>query len=212
MSQAGEESGNALVEVLDGTVDPSGHLTDTWASKYSYYPASKTFGANDGNTDTEPYGEGIYVGYRYFDSFYKTINPAHPASVVSYPFGYGLSYTHFAITVQLGARQRAAPSRSRPRSPTPARAAARRSCRSTSPPRRPVSTSRTRSSPATGRPTCSAPGKSQTLTLSYDTTQMSSYDTAKSEYVMDAGAYLVRVGDSSRSTHVAAGSRCRPAW
>src|SRR6478609_3418966 len=100
MSQPGQEAGNALVEVLDGTVDPSGHLTDTWAAKYSYYPASATFGANDGNTTTEPYSEGIYVGYRYFDSFYKTIDRADPASVVDYPFGYGLTYTTFAIKTQ----------------------------------------------------------------------------------------------------------------
>ena len=93
MSQAGQESGNALVEVLNGTVDPSGHLTDTWASQYSYYPASATFANNDGNTATENYSEGVYVGYRYFDSFYKTIDAADPASVVNYPFGFGLSYT-----------------------------------------------------------------------------------------------------------------------
>src|SRR3954453_23844929 len=74
MSQAGQESGNALVDVLNGTADPPGplappgRLTDTWAPKYPYSPASSTFGANDGNTDPEPYHEGIYVGYRYFDS------------------------------------------------------------------------------------------------------------------------------------------------
>src|SRR4051812_21102121 len=100
MSQAGQESGNALVEVLNGTVDPSGRLTDTWASEYSYYPASATFGANDGNVDTETYREGIYVGYRYFDSFYRSIDPAAPASVVNYPFGYGLSYTDFRTRVR----------------------------------------------------------------------------------------------------------------
>ena len=95
MSQAGEESGNALVEVLNGTVDPSGRLTDTWASKYSYYPASATFAPTTATRDTEQYSEGIYVGYRYFDSFYKAIKPASPGSVVNYPFGYGLSYTTF---------------------------------------------------------------------------------------------------------------------
>jgi beta-glucosidase len=203
MSQPGEEAGNALVQVLNGTVDPSGHLTDTWASKYSYYPASATFGANDGNTTTEPYNEGIYVGYRYFDSFYKAIDPVHPASVVDYPFGYGLSYTSFKLnvqTVQADAKTVAV--------------------------RVKVTNSGTRSgeevaqvyfsAPQTGidkpyqelaaygKTDELAPGQSQTLTLSYDTTQMSSYDTARSAYVMDAGSYLVRVGDSSRNTHVAA--------
>ena len=52
------------------------------------------------------------------------------------------------------------------------------------------------------------PGQSQTLTLSYDTTQMASYDTAKSAYVLDAGNYYVRVGDCSA---IIVGSKPRPA-
>ena len=44
--------------------------------------------------------EGVYVGYRYFDSFYTSIKPRDPASVVNYPFGYGMSYTKFAIDTQ----------------------------------------------------------------------------------------------------------------
>src|SRR4051812_17572914 len=92
MSQAGEESGNALVDVLNGTVDPSGRLTDTWAAAYADYPASATFAGNDGDTATEQYREGVYVGYRYFDSF-------HGGAGVNYPFGYGLSYTPFRIGV-----------------------------------------------------------------------------------------------------------------
>lgn len=96
MSQLGEEGGNALAEVLDGDVSPSGKLVDTWASKYSLYPAATTFGANDGNSLSEQYAEGIYVGYRYFDSFAKTLG----ADAVNYPFGYGLSYTDFSIDTQ----------------------------------------------------------------------------------------------------------------
>ena len=203
MSQAGEESGNALAEVLDGKVDPSGHLTDTWASKYSYYPAAKTFGANDGNTDAESYSEGIYVGYRYFDSFYKTINPAHPNSVISYPFGYGLSYTHFSIAVQAVHANA---------SKVTVQATVTNSGKSSgqevvqvyfSAPKTGVDKPYQELA-AYGKTDLLAPGKSQTLTLSYDTTQMSSYDTKKSEYVMSSGAYLLRVGDSSRNTHVAA--------
>ena len=203
MSQAGEESGNALAEVLNGKVDPSGHLTDTWASKYSYYPASTTFGGNDNNTATEAYGEGVYVGYRYFDSFYKKINPAHPKSVVSYPFGYGLSYTTFSIKVQaVHANAKTVTVQAKVTN------TGKRSGKEVvqvyfSAPKTGVDKPYQELA-AYGKTDVLAPGASQTLTLSYDTTQMSSYNPAKSEYIMDAGAYLVRVGDSSRNTHVAA--------
>jgi beta-glucosidase len=86
MSQAGQEGGDALLDVLTGKVTPSGKLTDTWAAEYADYPASATFAYNDNNVDVEKYTEGIYVGYRYFDSFGKT---------PIYPFGFGLSYTTF---------------------------------------------------------------------------------------------------------------------
>ena len=60
MSQAGQESGHALVDVLTGDVAPSGKLTDTWASSYTYYPASQTFASNDGDSLHEAYTEGLY--------------------------------------------------------------------------------------------------------------------------------------------------------
>ncbi|WP_426504660.1 glycoside hydrolase family 3 N-terminal domain-containing protein [Dactylosporangium sp. McL0621] len=203
MSQAGQEAGNALVDVLNGTVDPSGRLTDTWASKYSYYPASATFANNDGDATSEQYSEGIYVGYRYFDSFFRSLNPADPASVVNYPFGFGLSYTSFRIE------------------PRKVEADA-----GTTKVKVTVTNTGNRSgrqvvqvyfsAPQTGldkpyqelagyaKTDELPPGASQDLTIAYDTTQMSSYDEARAAYVMDAGDYVVRVGSSSRDTHVAA--------
>ena len=88
MGQAGQEGGDALYMVITGKVNPSGKLTDTWAADYNDYPASATFAGNDGDSLTERYTEGIYVGYRYFDSFGKK-------SI--YEFGYGLSYTTFDV-------------------------------------------------------------------------------------------------------------------
>lgn len=203
MSQAGQEGGNALAEVLDGDVSPSGKLTDTWASQYSYYPASATFGANDGNTTTEQYSEGVYVGYRYFDSFYKTINPASPASVVAYPFGYGLSYTKFDIDVQgVNADLNTVSIKARVTN------TGKYSGKSV------VETYF--SAPAGGedkpyqelagygKTDLLQPGASQTVTISFPTTEMASYYDSKSAYILSAGNYLIRVGDSSRSTHVAA--------
>lgn len=69
MGQAGQEGGNALLDVLTGAVTPSGKLADTWAENYSDYPASDTFANADKNIKKEVYNEGIYVGYRYFDTF-----------------------------------------------------------------------------------------------------------------------------------------------
>lgn len=91
ISQPGMETGNAVASVLSGEVTPSGKLTDTWAYKYEDYPNSRTFSHNNDNVQTEKYEEGIYVGYRYFDTFQVPVR---------YPFGYGLSYTDFSITVK----------------------------------------------------------------------------------------------------------------
>ncbi|MER6702798.1 beta-glucosidase [Streptomyces fumanus] len=203
MSQAGQESGNALVDVLNGTVTPSGKLTDTWASSYSAYPASATFADNDGNSTTEEYSEGIYVGYRYFDSFYRRLAP-DPASVVNYPFGYGGSYTGFDIRV----RQVTADARQ-----------VRVTAEVTNTGRRYSGSQVVQvyvSAPQTGRHKAYqqlagyaktddlAPGASQTVTIGFDTTSLASYDESRAAYVLDAGDYVVRVGDSSRNTHVAA--------
>lgn len=89
--QPGMEGGNALGDILTGKVTPCGKLTDTWAKDYNDFPNAKTFSHMNGNIDKEYYEEGLYVGYRYFDSF--EVEPA-------YSFGYGLSYTDFDIVTE----------------------------------------------------------------------------------------------------------------
>lgn len=88
MMQAGQEGGNAFADVISGDVTPSGKLTDSWAMAYGDYPNASTFSHSNGDTDTEKYEEGIYVGYRYFDTFDVPVR---------YSFGYGLSYTDFEL-------------------------------------------------------------------------------------------------------------------
>ncbi len=88
MSQLGCEGGNGFADVLSGKVTPAGKLTGTWAFKYEDYPNSATFSHNNNDVNKEYYNEGIYVGYRYFDSF---------GLPVRYGFGYGLTYTDFEI-------------------------------------------------------------------------------------------------------------------
>jgi len=86
--QGGIEGGLAMADVLCGDVCPSGHLTDTFAVDFAAYPSSDTFNVSP---DYVEYNEDVFVGYRYFE----TISGA--AQKVCYPFGYGLSYTTFAI-------------------------------------------------------------------------------------------------------------------
>lgn len=116
--QPGQEVGNCVADVLTGKVNPSGHLPMTFAVKYGDSPSDANFpydyefkmpsfamgsGMNfeskkeeekpkapERNVDFTDYEEGIYVGYRYFDTFGKE---------VSYPFGHGLSYTTFSFEV-----------------------------------------------------------------------------------------------------------------
>ena len=86
--QPGMEGGHALADIVTGAVTPCGKLTDTWAKDYFAFPCAGTFSHMNGNVEKEYYQEGIYVGYRYFDSFEKE---------VEFPFGFGLSYTEFEI-------------------------------------------------------------------------------------------------------------------
>ncbi|GJG67939.1 glycosyl hydrolase [Prevotella lacticifex] len=101
--EPGEEGGNSVADVLTGKVCPSGHLTATWPVSIGDDPSTANFpqqpdyygltdkfargalkGVNYSNHD-----EDIFVGYRYYDTFHKT---------VAYPFGFGLSYTTFAFS------------------------------------------------------------------------------------------------------------------
>ncbi len=99
--QAGQEGGNSVVDVLSGKQSPSGKFTMTWPVKFTDAYSSKNFPIDEDpridmlnqgkkgnvrNVDYTEYEEDVYVGYRYFDSFDVP---------VSYPFGYGLSYTTF---------------------------------------------------------------------------------------------------------------------
>jgi beta-glucosidase len=98
--QPGLEGGNAIVDVLSGKVNPSGKLVSTFPMGYSDVPSAKNFPGKEfpekaiaGNFGRKIipaeviYEEGIYVGYRYFNTF--NVKP-------SYEFGYGLSYTTFS--------------------------------------------------------------------------------------------------------------------
>lgn len=84
MGLPGQAGGEAAAALLTGTANPGGKLTETWPLSYDQVPSRDTFGQK-----VTRYKEGLYVGYRYYDT----------AGVpVRFPFGYGLSYTRFAYS------------------------------------------------------------------------------------------------------------------
>lgn len=195
MGQAGNTGGDALADVLSGRVTPCGHLTATWAGRYEDYPSADTFGHRNGDLNDEYYTEGIFVGYRWFDSFGKT-----PA----YPFGYGKSYTSFEtvcgeIRIEEGMVKL---------------------------PVRVTNTGKTYAGREVAQVYVSAPagklekpyqelvayaktetlnpGESCELTLSFSIGRMASYDEARSAWILEPGDYVIRLGEHSRSTRVAA--------
>ncbi len=86
--QGGEEGGNALADVLSGKCNFSGKLATSWAYGFEDTPSNDTYSYLGQDKYNQEYNEGIYVGYRYFDTF--GVKPR-------YAFGYGLSYTAFEM-------------------------------------------------------------------------------------------------------------------
>ncbi len=194
MTQLGNIGGDALADVLCGKVNPSGKLTDTWARQYEDYPSSAGFSHNDGNIDDEYYTEGIYVGYRYFDSFFR-----EPL----YPFGYGRSYTDYRITTDSVKVADGQIKISATVKNTGACAGKEVVQVYVSAPdgqiRRPW-----QELAAFGKTGLLVPRESETLELSFPVTALAAYDEACAAWTLEAGEYVLRLGNSSRNTVPAA--------
>lgn len=195
MSQAGNIGGSALADILTGKVTPSGHLTTTWAENYPDYPSADTFSHRNGNVDDEYYKEGIYVGYRYFDTF--NVSPA-------YPFGYGLSYTDFAIETEKVEADAGKVAVTVKVTNTGSVYSGKEVVqvyysapdgKLEKPYQELAAYAKTKEL---------APGESEVLTITYPTAVMASYDTERASYILEAGTYYVRVGNHSRNTKVEA--------
>ena len=188
--QLGSEGGHAVADILDGTVSPSGKLSDTWAKHYDDIPFAREYSYLNGNLEKEYYKEGIYVGYRYFDSF---------GVAPTYPFGFGLSYTDFTISfdslatkgTQITVTAQVTNTGKCPgkevvqlyaSAPDGALCKEYQSL---------ASFSKTRDL---------APGESQTLELAFDMSQLASYRESDNCYALEKGDYILRLGNSSRST------------
>jgi beta-glucosidase len=193
--QMGNIGGNIVSDVLTGKSIPSGKLTDTWAENYSDYPSSATFSHNNGNIDDEYYTEGIYVGYRYFDTF--GIKPA-------YSFGYGKGYTDFAYEVDDVIADEKKVYVSVTVTNTGSKYAGREVIQVyvTSPEGaidKPFKELR-----GFAKTSLLGPSQKETVTITFDTASMASYDITRASYVLEKGNYIIRVGNSCDNTIPAA--------
>ena len=189
LSQLGGETGDILADVILGRSAPSGKLTTTWFA-WEDHPAVGDFGDRD---DTH-YTEGVYVGYRYFDSAGK-----QPL----FPFGFGLGYTRF----ELGAAEVTAEG-GRIRAAVPVRNAGGRGGKEVvqlyvSPPRGKLDKPY-QALAAFGKTEKLEPGGEQTVTLSFDLRDLAYYDTQRASWILEPGDYILRIGASSRETKAAA--------
>ena len=182
----GEEGGNALADIIRGKVCPSGKLVDTWAYRYEDYPSSEEFSFY-GDPKQQYYKEGIYVGYRYFDTF--GVKPR-------YPFGFGLSYTTFSIeakNVYLSGNHIALDVVVTNTGKVAGKEVVQVYV---SVPFVDVGTEFKRLV-AFAKTKELAPGESEILTLKFEISQLSIYREEVSSYVLPKGNYIVRVGNSS---------------
>ncbi len=189
LSQLGVDTGNVLADILLGRQNPSGKLATTWSAWEDYSPIGSF-----GNHNDTHYNEGVYVGYRYFDSVGKK---------ALYPFGYGLSYTTFdskVCSVEL--------------------------CGTTVFVKTSVTNTGSRCGKEVVQVYLSAPsgkldkpwqelaafvktvsiepGESVKAEADFDMKDMASYDESRSAYILEAGNYIVRVGNSSSNAAIAA--------
>ena len=188
--QPGQEGGNSVADVFSGKVTPSGKLTMTFPMKYEETPSAKNWiGTPAENPTNVTYEEGIYVGYRYFNTF--NLKP-------SYEFGYGLSYTNFdysdiklsgktfdnkltaTVTIKNTGKTAgkevvqlylSAPSKNTDKPSSELKAFAKTKVLQ--------------------------PGESQTITLTLNPKDLASFVTPKNAWIAEAGSYKVFIGTSS---------------
>lgn len=191
LCQLGTEGGHAFADVVSGAVTPSGKLSDTWAKRYSDIPFANEYSYLNGDLMEEYYKEGIYVGYRYFDSF--DVEPA-------YPFGFGLSYTDFSIhSAGVTVDGRIVTVKADVANVGSAFAGKEVAQLYVSAPSGKLH-KEYQSLAAFGKTEILTPGTRQTLELSFDLGSIASYREKDAAYVLEAGDYILRLGNSSRNT------------
>lgn len=189
LSQLGTETGNILADILLGKVNPSGKLTTTWSAWEDYAKIGEF-----GDADDTRYKEGVFVGYRYFDSVGKK---------ALYPFGFGLSFTSFTSKVEKVSLSGSKMTAGVTVTNTGRRAGKEVIQAYVSAPDGKIAKPY-QSLAGFGKTRELAPGESETLTLSFDLRDQTSYDEARSAYVLEKGDYILRIGSSSAAAVPAA--------
>ena len=192
--QPGSQGGLAVADVLSGEVNPSGKLTDTWARDYEDIPFANDYSHRNGDLKQEYYREGIFVGYRYFDSF--QVEPA-------YPFGFGLSYTTFDMAcakVELAGSKVCL----RATVTNTGSVAGKEVAQLYASAPAGEMTKEYQSLAAFEKTALLAPDESQTLTLEFDLAAIASFRERDNCFVLERGDYVLRLGNSSRNTAPAA--------
>ena len=209
--QPGQEGGHAMADVLSGAVPPSGKLTTTFPMAYANVPFSTNFPGKElpttagagqslmGRPSENTYEEGIYVGYRYYNTF--AVRPA-------YEFGYGLSYTTFAysnlklstptfdgrLTATVTVTDRGAMAGKEAVQLYLSAPVAKLD--------KPESELK-----AFAKTSLLRPGQAQTLSFTLTARDLASYDAAASAWVAEAGTYTVKLAASSRNVRQSANFR-----
>ncbi len=188
VSLGGEMFGYAVADILSGKVTPNGKLTTSWAYKYEDYQGKEGI-----TTKEVPYKEGIFVGYRYFDTF---------GVAPRYPFGYGLSYTEFASeVVDIRIDDQIVDLTVKVTNIGNFKGREIVQCYLSAPQ---VKLEKAYQELCTYAKTdVLGPNESCELLLSFDLTEMASYDEERASFILEAGKYFVRVGNSSRNTKIA---------
>ena len=190
--QAGQEGGNALADVISGKVTPSGKLADSWALDYMDYPNAAYFSHKSGDVYREEYREGIYVGYRYFDTFDVPVR---------YSFGYGLSYTEFDIKVtgiskQITAQGKLTLSVSVEVTNIGDRYSGKEVVQVYVSSPQGALPKEFRRLAAFGKTKLLAPGETQQMELSVELYQLASYAEDEAAWILEAGTYGIWVGNA----------------
>ncbi len=189
LSQLGVETGSILADIILGKSYPSGKLATTW-SAWEDYSSVGDFG----DRDETRYKEGIYVGYRYFDSIGKK---------ALFPFGFGLGYTDFAVkakTASKGAGRIGVTAAVRNTGNFPGKEVVQLYV--SAPQGRLDKPYQTLAGFAKTEEL--QPGCEQELTLSFDPRELASYDAERAAWILEPGDYVLRLGTSSVDTKAVA--------
>jgi len=190
--QPGQEGGYVIADLLSGKVNPSGKLAITFPETYTDVPSSKSFPKSWADQpDSLVYHEGIYVGYRYYDTY--KIKPA-------YEFGYGLSYTQFIFdNLKLSStkfnKQITAIITVKNSGSVAGKEVVQLYI---SAPAKSIDKP-TKELKAFAKTNLLQPGESQTLKFSINAEDLASYIPSKAAWIAEAGEYSVQVGVSSRN-------------